>query len=242
MLPFKRVVFFSIISMFSLSGTCAEIPSREEMFSRLSDLVATGSPEVKYNLGMFLNNGIGTPRDNKAAFRFFSEAAEAGNELASYKVGCYLAGQFPGVVPVNEQEAVKYKLRAAEAGYDIAQYDVGMHFWKKRDIENALLWWERASRQGNLEATAYLANYLTSDASLDEAKGYGLMLIFKDMMKNPGSQFLQHVSIIERKLTSEQKSKAASVHDSWLTGKSALTLKAQAGIDSVPALIRSIGP
>lgn len=54
---------------------------------------------------MFLNNGIGTHRDNKAAFRYFSEAAEAGDVLASYKVGCYYAGQFKDVFPLDEQSA-----------------------------------------------------------------------------------------------------------------------------------------
>ena len=36
---------------------------------------------MKYNLGMFYNNGFGTKQDNKTAFRYFSEAAQAGNQI-----------------------------------------------------------------------------------------------------------------------------------------------------------------
>ena len=121
----KHFLVLSIIVVFSLSAAMAEDLSNEAMFSRLSALASGGNAEVKYNLGMFLNNGIGKARDNKAAFQYFSEAAESGHELASYKVGCYLAGQFPGTVPVNETAAHKFKLRAAEAGYDLAQFDAG---------------------------------------------------------------------------------------------------------------------
>ncbi|MFG6430352.1 hypothetical protein [Roseateles sp. LYH14W] len=32
-------------------------------------------------------------------------------------------------------------------------------------MDNALLWWERASRQGSLEATVYLAHWLSRDKS-----------------------------------------------------------------------------
>lgn len=84
-----RFIFTTIISLtmsfaLPLHGQTNTL-SHEEMFERLSKLAAKGDPEIKYNLGMFLNNGIGTKRDQKAAFAQFSEAASAGNALASYK-------------------------------------------------------------------------------------------------------------------------------------------------------------
>ena len=240
MLSTKRFIALIAITTLSLSEVFAADLSKEEMFTRLSSLASSGNSDVQYNLGMFLNNGIGTAQDNKAAFQHFSAAAESGNTLASYKVGCYLAGQFPGVVPVNEAEALKFKLRAAEEGYDLAQYDVGVHFAKKRDIENALLWWERASRQGNMEATAYLANYLSGDASPDLLKGYGLMLVLKERMPSPNTQLTARMEKVETKLTAQQKTDAAAIRTSWLTGKSPLTVKAQAGIGVVPALLASL--
>jgi TPR repeat protein len=201
----KRLLVFMTIAVISLSGACAENLSEEAMFARLSALASSGNADIKYNLGMFLNNGIGTARDNKTAFKYFSEAAESGHELAAYNVGCYLSGQFPGVVPVNEAEALKFKLRAAEAGYDLAQYDVGIHFGVMGDVENAILWWERASRQGNMQATAYLANYLSSDSSPNHVKGYALILAFKDLMPNPTEALLAHIAQLESKLTGRQK-------------------------------------
>ena len=238
MLSTKNFIALVIISLLSVTSAYAENISKEEMFSRLSSLASSGDSDVKYNLGMFLNNGIGTPRDNKAAFKYFSEAAESGHELASYKVGCYLAGQFPGTVQVNKAEALKYKLRAAEAGYDLAQFDVGIHYGKMHDAENAILWWERASRQGNVEATAYLANYLTSPSSPNQVKGYAVILILKELMPSPPKSLLDSASLLETKLTTEQKSEADSIRTSWITGKTPLTLKANAGMSLVPALIK----
>lgn len=235
--------FFALITItaFSLSSAHAENISNEAMFARLSALASSGNAEVIYTLGMFLNNGIGTARDNKAAFKYFSEAAELGHELASYKVGCYLAGQFPGVVQVNPAEALKFKLRAAEAGYDLAQFDVGMHFIKIRDMENANLWWERASRQGNMPATAaYLSNYISSNASPNEVKNYALALTLKELMPTPTKELLAHIAPLEAKLTAEQKSEANAFRASWFTGKTPLTLKAQTGMNSVPGLLTSL--
>lgn len=210
------------------------------MFTRLSALAPTGNAEVQYNLGMFLNNGIGTPTDNQAAFKSFTAAAEAGHELAAFKVGCYLAGQFPGTVTVDEAEALRFKLRAAEAGYDLAQFDVGMHFSKRRDLANAMLWWERASHQGNKEATAYLAHHLSGDASPDKARGYAIALLLKDMMPTATTELTARINALEAQLSAGERADAAALRATWITGPTPLTIKAQAGMKAVPELIASL--
>ncbi len=219
----------------------ADDRSNEAIFKRLSELASNGNAEIKYHLGMFLNNGIGTPQDTKRAFQLFSESAELGNQLAAYKVGCYLAGQFPGTVPVNEVEALKFKLRAAEAGYDLAQHDVGIYYGKKRDIQNALIWWERASRQGNVAATAYLANYYSNPASPapDLVRSYALAVLLKSMAPEPTKELLAHIAQLEAKLSAEQKTEAEAFRASWLTGKTPLSLQAQAGLGATRALLSS---
>lgn len=237
---FERLVAFLATAAFCLAGICAESPSKEAMFARLNALSATGNADVKYNLGMLLTNGIGTPRDPQAAFRHFSEAAEAGHELAAYKVGCYLAGQFRGVVAVDEEAAFKFKLRAAEAGYDLAQLDVGKHFGRKGDADTAVLWWERASHQGNVEATAYLANYLTGSASPSRIKGYALLLLLRDQMPNSGPEFAARMAEVESRLAAGDKAEAGAIRASWLHAKSPLTVKAEAGIGALPALLASL--
>ena len=226
-----------------LNSHCAApagVSNHEAMYQQLSALAATGNADVKYNLAMFLNNGIGTRRDNKAAFRYFSEAAEAGHLLASYKVGCYYAGQFPDVVPVDEQTAFKYKLRAAEGGYELAQQDVGMHLGKKGDLADALTWWEKASRQGNIPSSAYLAKYLTDVDSKDKVKGLAVMLLLKERMPSTTKELSDRLAAVQAELSAAEKLQAEHIRASWFTGATPLTTAARAGLSAVPSLIGSL--
>jgi hypothetical protein len=191
---------------------------------------------------MFLNNGMGTPRDAKAAFKHFTEAAESGHPLAAYKVGCYLAGQFPGAVPVDLAEALRFKLRAAEAGYDLAQQDVGEHFWRMKDIDSALLWWERASRQGSVKATAYLAHHEAGHPSQDPVRLYVLTMLLHQASPRPAKALLDQIAQSKAVLTAEQRTRAEASLASWSTGVTALTQEARAGIRRVTALLESLGP
>ena len=235
-----RLLSLATLVLACASPTSAAEPSPEAMFKRLTALAESGNADIKYNLGMFLNNGIGTQRDNKAAFRHFSEAAGAGNVLASYKVGCYYAGQFTDVVPSDEQTALKFKLPAAEAGYDLAQHDVAMHYGKKGDIANALTWWEKASRQAFMPSTAYLANYLSRADSKHRAKGLALMLILKERMPNATKELSDRLAAAQAELSDDEKKEAANIRASWLTGPTPLTTAARAGISAVPALLSSV--
>jgi TPR repeat protein len=210
------------------------------MFLRLSALAASGNAEVKFNLGMFLNNGIGTVQDNQAAFRYFSEAAEAGNDLASYKVGCYHAGQFPGVVPVDERAALKFKLRAAEAGYDLAQLDVAMHLGKAGDTAAARSWMEKASRQANMHATAYLTVHLSADTSPDPVTGFALMLTLTERVPNAPEEVSRRMAMLEARLSDAEKTQAKHIRSTWFTGPTPITTKARSGITDVPRLIASL--
>lgn len=223
-----------------LSSSNAVDSSREAMFKQLTALAGTDNAGVKYNLGMFHNNGIGTHRDNKAAFRYFSEAAEAGSLLASYKVGCYYAGQFTGVVPLDQQSALKYKLRAAEAGYDLAQHDVALYFAKKGDLANALIWWERASRQANTTSTAYLAHYLSGVDSKDKVKGLALMLVLREQMPKSSKELSDRIASAQTELSEDEKLQAERIRASWLTGPTPLTTAGRVGVSAVPALLNSL--
>ena len=234
-----RTMLASVMMIACLCASAAQAaePAPEAMFKRLSALASSGDADVKYNLGMLLNNGIGTARDNPEAFRLFSEAAEAGSELATYKVGCYYAGQFPGVVTASAELAEKFKLRSAEAGYDNGQLDVGMYFGKRGDVAAALMWWEKASRQGNNAATAYLANYLSGDALPDKVKAYALMQILKERMPTTPAQLLERIENIGGQLSAAEKTEAERIRSSWMTGPTPLTAKARWGLSGVPALL-----
>lgn len=222
------------------SGAWAQPASQTSLYTRLAALASTGNPEVKYNLGMFLNNGIGTPPDRAAAFKQFSEAAEAGHLLAAYKVGCYFAGQFPGVVPPDVAQAQSFKLRAAEAGYDLAQLDVGTYFARRGDAQQAAQWWERASRQGNVEATARLAHSLSNGAPAHRAKAYALMRLLQTMTPSAPKELLARTEELQASMTDEEKATAADIGPSWLQARSPLTVQAQQGMAAVPALLASL--
>jgi TPR repeat protein len=216
-------------------------PSPETMFKQLATLASTDNADVKYNLGMFYNNGIGTPRDNQAAFRYFLDAAEAGNLLAAYKVGCYYAGQFPGVVPIDLQTSIKYKLRSAEGGYDLAQHDVGLYFSKEGKLPEALLWWEKASRQGHGPSTAYLAYYFSGTDSKNEVKGFALMLVLKEQMRTTSKELAEKLASAEATLSIDEKMQAERIKATWLIAPTSLTIAGRAGISVVPALLESFG-
>lgn len=240
----RRLAFMALVAVSWLHMTAAQAQdtAHQVMFARLSALASTGHAEAKYHLGMFLNNGMGTPRDAKAAFKHFTEAAESGHPLAAYKVGCYLAGQFPGAVPVDLAEALRFKLRAAEAGYDLAQQDVGEHFWRMKDIDSALLWWERASRQGSVKATAYLAHHEAGHPSQDPVRLYVLTMLLHQASPRPAKALLDQIAQSKAVLTAEQRTRAEASLASWSTGVTALTQEARAGFRRVTALLESLEP
>lgn len=228
------------IVAFSLSAVAAEPMSTATMFARMSALASTGNADIHYNLGMFLNNGIGTRADPAAAFKHFSAAAAAGHVLAAFKVGCYLDGQFPGTVTVDRAEAMKFKLRAAEAGYALAQYDVGLHYARLGDAANARLWWERASQQGELLSTAVLAQQWSAEASPDKVKGYALMLLVQAQLPKVPPELTARIDQVGAQLSPEDKAAADTLRASWVTGETPLTQQAKATVGAVPALIASL--
>ena len=236
----KRLVAALAVAGLCCTAVAAENPSREAMFSKMSALASTGNAEVLYNLGMFLNNGIGTPADHAAAFKRFSEAAAAGHALAAFKVGCYLMGQFPGTVPLDMAEGLKFKLRAAEAGYDLAQQDVALHYARKGDSATAQQWFERASHQGDLSSTAYLADRFSAPGSADKVKGYALLQLLQARMPQPPKDVLARVAALDAALSADEKAAAAALRDGWVTDPSPLTQQARAGLNGVPALIATL--
>lgn len=213
--------------------------SQEALFSRVEAAANRGdSPALKYHLGMLLNNGIGigTARDLPRAYALFSEAAAAGDALAAYKAGCYLAGQFPGVVPLDEARALEYKLRAAEAGYDLAQRDVGMMLLKRGDRAGAERWLGLASHQGDLPATALLASQAAKDGK-DPVQALGLALVLQAGMGQTPAAMADHLAALKSGLDAAGLERAETLRAGWVTGPNALTQQARAGMRAVEPLL-----
>ena len=120
-------------------------PSDTDLFQKLSALAEKGSAAAQYNLGMLYNNGIGTAQDTHRAFEWFEKSAAGGDPLGSYKVGCYYAGQFPGVVPIDYEKALEANLVAAKAGYFRAQQEIAGMYASKDNFQEAVKWWTAAA-------------------------------------------------------------------------------------------------
>ena len=108
--------FLSLLMLCMMPLSAYADASDTETLRELTALGERGSAAAQYNVGMFHNNGIGTAKDPRAAFRWFERAAAGGDALGYYKVGCYYAGQFPGAVEVDEAKALAAKTVAAEGG------------------------------------------------------------------------------------------------------------------------------
>jgi TPR repeat protein len=135
---------------------CAALPAStraSDLTDRLDRLALRGNPEALYHLGMIYHVGLeGVGRDPRRAFDYFRRAAEGGDALGAYKVGCYYAGQGEGVVASDPPLALRYKLIAAEAGYVLAQMDVAQIHAGRGERDRALHWYDAAARQGDWSA------------------------------------------------------------------------------------------
>lgn len=145
----KRLLFL----MLALLSGCIAIPAMpgidDDKAARIVTLAEAGHAEAQYHAGMFYNNGVGgMTRDPRRAFAWFQKAAAGGDPLGAYKVGCYYAGQFPGAVEPDEDQALAMKLVAAEAGYSLAQSDVANLYYNRQNYTEAVRWWKRATQQG----------------------------------------------------------------------------------------------
>ena len=90
---------------------CAASPSAAQdgsLTARLEVAAAQGNAEAAYHLGMLYHLGLeGVARDPRRSFEYFQRAAEGGDALGAYNVGCFYAGQGEGVVEPDEALALR---------------------------------------------------------------------------------------------------------------------------------------
>ena len=139
----------SLIGMTVPAG--AQPANREALAAALQTLADEGEAEASYHLGMMRLLGIGGPKDAKAAFDLFRNAAEKGDPLGAYKLGDFYARADNGVVTPDRAEALRLKTIAAEAGYALAQHDVARLHFEAGETDLALEWLTRAAQQGQAD-------------------------------------------------------------------------------------------
>jgi uncharacterized protein len=194
-------------------------------FNAMVALANKGNAEAQYHVGMMYNNGIGTQKDPRQAFEWFQKSAASNDPLGAYKLGCYYAGQFEGVVTADSNEALKYKLIAAKAGYALAQHDVANIYSRQENFEEAVKWRKMAGDQGFPDALYSLSGsyFQGKGAPKDLALAYAYYKLSKVAPR-------KKVNEMATILSKPELEKAEKLVSEWKPQPTALTLKAMRGV------------
>lgn len=222
------------------------MPAQRDLRIKLEQSAERGNAEAEYHLGMLYNNGVlGVAKDLPRAYRSFVKAASLGDPLGAYKLGCYLDGQFPGVVPLDHDKALELKLVAAQAGYALAQLDVAGSYFHNGQYEQSQQWLQRAADQGDAKALFNLSvghlrgHWQPSDPALGYAY-FKLAKLVAEGSVNPRAA--ASLDEIAAKLSAEQLAAANALVAGWKAQPSALTRKAKQGLAAAQALATSTPP
>lgn len=226
-----------IILMFGFVA-CGD--THAELFRQVSELAEKGDAQAQYNLGMMLNNGIGTAKNPSLALQWFEKSAQAGDPLAAYKAGCYYSGQFKDTVAVDSEKSLQYKLVAAEAGYSLAQHDVANVYAQRNQFSTAIKWWEAAAKQGyplslyNLSVTYKEGKFVPRD----NVRAYAYFKLAKVISEEKISEKAQtSLDEVKRSMTQTEFEQAETMVSTWKAEPSALTQRAQSGLNEARQLV-----
>lgn len=250
-------LFFSVF-LFCISSVSHAWSTELSLYAKAQaqvEKLSAGSAEeaeLQYHLGMMLNNGIGdAKKDPQTALVWFRKAAENGNPLAQYKLGCYYAGQF-GLLK-DEAQAFDWKMRAAQAGYSLAQHDVALMFYKRQDYTNTALWLRAAADQGEFapmmqfallhaskrlpDADSVLAYaYTKVAADLISAK-FNTLPVQREEDKKLINKLQDDLAKAAQELSEENRAKAEQLAAQWQAKATSVTLAARAGMKAVERLL-----
>ena len=221
---------FSCLLVFSMPANANDAAS----FNAMVALANKGDAEAQYHVGMMHNNGIGTQKDPRQAFEWFQKSTASNDPLGAYKLGCYYAGQFAGVVTTDSNEALKYKLISAKAGYALAQHDVAILYDRQGNPEEALKWWKMAGDQGDPTSLFSLSRsyYEGKGAPKDLSLAYAYFKLSKLAPQ-------KHVNEMAATLSKPELEKAEKLVSEWKPQPTALTLKAKRGVGAAEELLRT---
>ena len=122
--------------------------------TKLRALAEKGDAKAQNNLGRMYDEGLGVPKDEDEAVKWYREAADQGHADAQNSLGVmYRTGLG---VPKDEVEGVKWYRKAADQGYAAAQYNLGKMyiygFGVTQDEVEAVKWYREAADQGHAVA------------------------------------------------------------------------------------------
>jgi TPR repeat protein len=239
----KRAVH--LLLSLALLGAAPVPPQGEALVPGLEALAAAGSGEAAYHLGMIHHLGLkGAAKNPAKAFEQFKLAAERGDGLGAYKLGCFYAGQGDGAVQTDPKLALHWKLVAAEAGYSLAQEDVAEILRLRGDTASALQWYEAAARQGSPRAlmtlgVIYDPTSPLKPAGADKVKSYGYMALFFNKAPSPemtaaGAQILGDMA---KRMSAAEVTRAKAFVRDWREERTPLTRRADLGLSAAEKLV-----
>lgn len=242
----KQAKAIALIFALFLSACERENKSRVEnkspLFIEVEKLAQQGNPEAQYHLGMMYNNGQGVSEDPQKAFEWFSKAADSGDPLAAYKMGCYFAGQFKGVVGVDLTKSLQLKLIAADEGYSFAQSDVGIVYFEQGNYAEAIKWWKLAAAQGYSSAIYNLSVAYNEGKVVprDKTLAYSYFkLANSNSKKEVDPNAKAGLAELASTMTPDELGRAEQIVSEWKPEPTPLTLKAISGIEEAKKLVQS---
>ena len=212
-------------------------------FNGMLALANKGDAEAQYHVGMMYNNGIGTAQDPKQAFGWFQRSTASHDPLGAYKLGCYYAGQFAGVVTTDHTAALKYKLVAAKAGYSLAQHDVALIYAGQGNYDEAVIWLKQAGEQGYDGALYLLARVYSGGSGVprDELMAFvylKLAVQVSNMEYDANSQAM--LKDMMANLSEAELAKAQTLIAAWKPQPTALTIRSEGGIAEGEDYLRKV--
>jgi tetratricopeptide (TPR) repeat protein len=125
----------------------------EEMLDFNDALLKAGVPMAYYNLGHFLENGMGVKEDPELALKYFRKAADLGNPHAQYYVAEKLA-------PIDIAPDIARQMRrcAAEQGHGKAALALGINLKNRKNYKEAVEAFQLGVKAGNENAASFLEN------------------------------------------------------------------------------------
>jgi uncharacterized protein len=233
--------FVGLVFSWFLFLTLAAFADDTATFNAMLALANKGDAEAQYHVGMMYNNGIGTAQDPKQAFGWFEKSTASHDPLGAFKLGCYYAGQFAGVVETNPDEALKYKLIAAKAGYSLAQHDVAVHYSRQGNAEEAVKWLKLAAAQG------YDSSFYGLASSYHEGRGVpkDIPLAFVNfklaLMTSQTELTDSNKAVLDEmiaQMSTADLEKAQKMVADWKPEPTPLTIKAMGGISEAEAYLQ----
>lgn len=115
-----------------------------------------GDADAQYELGLMFFNGIGVQKDQNIAINLWEESAKKNHEASQQTLNKIYAqreqlNKAKKAYDKVQQQANKIRT-AAEQGDSTAQHELGLLFLECREDQEALVWFEKSARQGNINA------------------------------------------------------------------------------------------